>query len=78
MVDTGDTQTIDDGRRTSPGVRHKLPTGELIKDFIYYLYVQVHMIPIFSGPNMHDPNMRRFEFIRTQRVHQKPTNQPTN
>ena len=30
MVDTDDTRrTIDDGRRTTPGVWHKLPTGEL-------------------------------------------------
>ena len=33
MVDTDDTRrTIHDGRRTTPGVWHKLPTGELIKD----------------------------------------------
>ena len=31
MVDTDDTRrTMDDGRRTMPGVWHKLPTGELI------------------------------------------------
>ena len=30
MVDTDDTRrTIHDGRRTKPGVWHKLPTGEL-------------------------------------------------
>ena len=30
MVDTDDTRrTIHDGRRTTPGVWHKLPTGEL-------------------------------------------------
>ena len=30
MVDTDDTRrTIDDGRRTTPRVWHKLPTGEL-------------------------------------------------
>ena len=30
MVDTDDTRrTMDDGRRTTPGVWHKLPTGEL-------------------------------------------------
>ena len=30
MVDTDDTgQTMDNGRRTTPGVWHKLPTGEL-------------------------------------------------
>ena len=30
MVDTDDTRrTTDDGRRTTPGVWHKLPTGEL-------------------------------------------------
>ena len=35
MVDTDDTRrTIHDGRRTTPGVWHKLPTGELkIKAF---------------------------------------------
>ena len=67
MVDTDDTrQTIEDGRQTTPGVWHKLPTAELIKYFIYYLYVRLHIIPIFSGPNMHDPNLRRSEFIRTQ------------
>ena len=32
MVDTDDTRrTIHDGRRTTPGVWHKLPTGELKK-----------------------------------------------
>ena len=32
MVDTDDTRrTMDDRRRTTPGVWHKLPTGELIK-----------------------------------------------
>ena len=32
MVDTDDTRrTMDDVRRTTPGVWHKLPTGELIK-----------------------------------------------
>ena len=32
MVDTDDTRrTIHDGRRTTPGVWHKLPTGERIK-----------------------------------------------
>ena len=31
MVDTDDTRrTIHDGRRTTPPVQHKLPTGELI------------------------------------------------
>ena len=31
MVDTDDTRrTIHDGRPTTPGVWHKLPTGELI------------------------------------------------
>ena len=31
MVDTDDTRrTTDDGRRTTPRVWHKLPTGELI------------------------------------------------
>ena len=29
MVDTDDTRTTDDGRRTTPRVWHKLPTGEL-------------------------------------------------
>ena len=30
MVDPDDTRrTMDDGRRTTPGVWHKLPTGEL-------------------------------------------------
>ena len=80
MVDTDDTrQMMDDARRTIPGVWHKLPTGELIKDFIYYLYVRVHMIPIFSGPNMHDPNLRRSEFIRNQSgcTRNQPTNQPS-
>ena len=33
MVDTDDTRrTIHDGRRTTPRVWHKLPTGELIKN----------------------------------------------
>ena len=77
MVDTDDIQqTTDDGQRTTPGVWHRLPTGELIKDFVYYLYVRVHMTPIFSGPNMHDPNLRRSEFIRAQSAPE--TNQPTN
>ena len=32
MVDTDDTRrTTDDGRRTTPRVWHKLPTGELKK-----------------------------------------------
>ena len=32
MVDTDDTRrTMDDVRRTTPGVWHKLPTGELKK-----------------------------------------------
>ena len=30
----------DDGRRTTPGVRHKLPTGELIKPL--GLWVKIH------------------------------------
>ena len=33
MVDTDDTRrTTDDGRRTTPRVWHKLPTGELKKN----------------------------------------------
>ena len=33
MVDTDDTRrTTDDGRRTTPRVWHKLPTGELKSD----------------------------------------------
>ena len=35
MVDTDDTRrTTDDGRRTTPRVWHKLPTGELIIDWL--------------------------------------------
>ena len=38
MVDTGDTRrTIHDGRRTTPGVWHKLSTGELKIDLFIYV-----------------------------------------
>ena len=41
MVDTEDTRqrTMNDGRWTTPGVRHKLPTGEL-KNTIFSEYKQ--------------------------------------
>ena len=79
MVDTDDTrQTIDDRRQTT-AYAHKLPSGELLKDFIYYLhvYVRVHMIPIFfhgrtctiricDGPSLSEP-----------KVGVPETNQPT-
>ena len=50
MVDTDDTRrTTDDGRRTTPRVWHKLPTGELI---------------IFSGPATVSEIMRNHkEFV---------------
>ena len=38
MVDTDDTRrTSDDGRRTTPRVWHKLPTGELKSDVIIHV-----------------------------------------
>ena len=41
MVDTDDTRrTMDDGRRTTPGVWHKLPTGEL-KNYYYHIYLSI-------------------------------------
>ena len=39
MADTDDTRrTIDDGRPTTPGVWHKLPTGELK---ILFMFIRI-------------------------------------
>ena len=40
MVDTDDTRwTIHDRRRTTPGVWHKLPTGELTTDILKHIFL---------------------------------------
>ena len=48
MVDTDDTRrTTDDGRRTTPRVWHKLPTGELktvankVSDKLQYMRINI-------------------------------------
>ena len=56
MVDTDDTRrTTNDGRRTTPWVWHKLPTGEL-KD--------TEMSTIFSTTTITNSNTKKFRICQ--------------
>ena len=62
MVDTDDTRrTTDDGRRTTPWVWHKLPTGELIKKmFCCYLVSEIGILDNMRAELSSD--YRNFEY----------------
>ena len=53
MVDTDDTRrTTDDGRRTTPRVWHKLPTGELMSGIIKNIFGRSTLsVSNFSKPS---------------------------
>ena len=54
MVDTDDTRrTTYDGRRTTPGVWHKLPTGELKKENLVEAAVHFGITPAVGATKSH-------------------------
>ena len=71
MVDTDDTQhTMDDGRRTTPGVWHKLPRGEL--KITYHLKLRHHIIIYIYLYNIkvHKQSNLKYEDLSCTIVHQ--------
>ena len=61
MVDTDDTrQTTNDGRRTTPRVWHKLPTGELKNKFnIVHLGQEKNVLVLVIGRVDFDANKKK-------------------
>ena len=63
MVDTDDTRrTTDDGRRTTPRVWHKLPTGEL------KMYIDVHRLQLDEHQQSHLFNSLYYQTMNMENI----------